>query len=141
MSGFYRSGAIVTLVQRILALGLRFDDDGEIDVFLFGADAHDYGSVGVEDYRHFAPTMQHRYPLEGGTNYGRAIALIRRHYQRDLQAGRQPVYVMFVTDDETQDRAESKRQIWDASREPIFWQFMALGQSKAQAKGFFRLLK
>jgi stress response protein SCP2 len=140
MSGFYRSGAIATLVQRILALGLRFDDDGEIDVFLFGADAHDYGSVGVEDYRHFVPAMQRRYPLEGGTNYGRAIALIRRHYQRDLQAGQQPVYVMFVTDGETQDRAESERQIRDASREPIFWQFMALGQSKAQAKGFFRRL-
>ncbi|MFO7641834.1 MAG: VWA domain-containing protein [Candidatus Competibacteraceae bacterium] len=140
MSGFYRNGAIATLVQRILALGLRFDDDGEIDVFLFGADAHDYGSVGVEDYRDFVPAMQRRYPLEAGTNYGRVIALIRRHYQRDLQAGQQPVYVMFVTDGETQDRPESERQIRDASREPIFWQFMALGQSKAQAKGFFRRL-
>jgi len=140
MSGFYRSGAIATLVQRILALGLRFDDDGEIDVFLFGADAHDYGSVGVEDYRDFVPAMQRRYPLEGGTNYGRVMAMIRRHYQRDLQAGQQPVYVMFVTDGETQDRSESERQIRDASREPIFWQFMALGKSKAQAKGFFRRL-
>ena len=140
MSGFYRSGAIATLVQRILALGLRFDDDGEIDVFLFGADAHDYGSVGVEDYRNFVPAMQRRYPLEGGTNYGRVMAMIRRHYQHDLQAGQQPVYVMFVTDGETQDRSESERQIRDASREPIFWQFMALGQSKAQAKGFFRRL-
>lgn len=140
MSGFYRSGAIATLVQRILALGLRFDDDGEIDVFLFGADAHDYGSVGVGDYRDFVPAMQRRYPLEGGTNYGRVMALIRQHYQRDLQAGQQPVYVMFVTDGETQDRSESERQIRDASHEPIFWQFMALGQSKTQAKGFFRRL-
>jgi stress response protein SCP2 len=140
MSGFYRSGAIATLVQRILALGLRFDDDGEIDVFLFGADAHDYGSVGVEDYRDFVPTMQRRYPLEGGTNYGRVMAMIRRHYQRDLQAGQQPVYVMFVTDGETQDRSESERQIRDASHEAIFWQFMALGKSKAQAKSFFRRL-
>ena len=140
MSGFYRSGAIATLVQRILALGLRFDDDGEIDVFLFGADAYDYGSVGVEDYRDFVPAMQRRYPLEGGTNYGKVIALIRRHYRRDLQAGQQPVYVMFVTDGETQDRTESERQIRDASHEAIFWQFMALGKSKAQAKGFFRRL-
>jgi stress response protein SCP2 len=140
MSGFYRSGAIATLIQRILALGLRFDDDGEIDVFLFGANAHDYGTVGAEDYRDFVPAMQRRYPLEGGTNYGKVIALIRRHYRRDLQAGQQPVYVMFVTDGETQDRTESERQIRDASHEPIFWQFMALGQSKAQAKGFFRRL-
>lgn len=131
MSSLYKAGKIDTLVRRVMALGYRFDDDGEIDVFLFGANVHDWGLIGVDDYRTFVKDMQRRHPLEGGTRYGAAMERIRAFYARNNPEGL-PVYVMFVTDGGTEDKSKTERELRAASAEPLFWQFMAIG-----ATGFF----
>jgi len=128
MTGLFRSGAIDRLVQRALGLGLSMDDDGDIDVFLFGRNAHHYGSVDANSYKAFVPTMQQRYPLESNTMYGLVMEEIRSHYASQPDWGRMPVYVIFITDGGTQDVRKSETQIKEASREPIFWQFMAIGE-------------
>jgi hypothetical protein len=131
MSSLYKAGKIDTLVRRVMALGYRFDDDGEIDVFLFGANVHEWGPIGVDDYRTFVKDMQRRHPLEGGTRYGAAMERIRKFYARNNPEGL-PVYVMFVTDGGTEDKSKTEKELRAASEEPIFWQFMAIG-----ATGFF----
>jgi stress response protein SCP2 len=130
MSHLYSSGAVAALVQRVLALALRFDDDGDIDVFLFGKDPYEYGAVDAGSYRDFVPNMRGRYALEGGTYYGKAVKMIREHYAGDASFGHLPVYVMFVTDGDTMDNAVTEKQLKEASREAIFWQFMAIGEKK-----------
>ena len=131
MSSLYKSGKIDTLVRRVMALGYRFDDDGEIDVFLFGERVHEWGPIGVDDYRTFVRDMQRRHPLEGGTKYGAAIERIRKFYAKNNPQGL-PVYVMFVTDGGTEDKSKTEKELRAASAEPLFWQFMAIG-----ATGFF----
>ena len=131
MSSLYKSGKIDTLVRRVMALGYRFDDDGEIDVFLFGEWAYEWGPIGVDNYKTFVRDMQRRRSLEGATLYGAAMERIRSFYARNNPEGL-PVYVMFVTDGGTEDRAKTERELRAASAEPIFWQFMAIG-----AKGGF----
>jgi stress response protein SCP2 len=131
MSSLYRSGKIDTLVRRVMAMGYRFDDDGEIDVFLFGAKVHEWGPIGVNDYRGFVKDMQRKHPLEGGTKYGAAIERIRKFYAKNNPESL-PVYVMFVTDGGTEDKSKTEKELRAASAEPIFWQFMAIG-----ANGFF----
>lgn len=125
MNALYKSGKIDVLVRRVMALGYRFDDDGEIDVFLFGENVHEWGSIGVGDYRSFVSDMLRRHALEGGTQYGGAMARIRAFYLRSNPEGL-PVYVMFVTDGDTGDKDKAEREIRGASKEPIFWQFMAI---------------
>lgn len=151
MSRLYASGKIQRFAERILALGSRFDDDGAIDIFLFGANAHQPGDMNLTNFQNFIATIQQRYPLEGNTLYGKAMKMIRDFYfsssggkekrslfksllgggntgarNTPLQA-EQPVYVMFVTDGATANRGEAEKQITWASYEPIFWQFMAIG--------------
>lgn len=137
----YKSGQVQAFAERILALACLFDDDGSIDVFLFGAVAHDVGAMSLDNFHGFIANMLQKYPLESRTQYGKAIEMIRRFYfpevatrmsnsqllsktptQSDL-----PVYVMFVTDGSTDDKEFSQRQIRMASYEPIFWQFMTIG--------------
>lgn len=139
MSGLFRRGKIDTLVKRVMALGYRFDDDGEIDVFLFGAKAHEYGSVGAANYRTFVSSMLSEYDLEAGTYYGKAMGLVREFYAKDLQTKKIPVYVMFVTDGNTMDKERTEREVKESSHDPIFWQFMAIGK-KPKKKGFFARL-
>lgn len=146
MSKMYRSGKIQEFVERILALGTRFDDDGSIDVFLFGKNAHDAGEITIDNFNGSVDRLIHQYPLESNTYYGKAMKVIRKHYfdysgKRDKPYSQNhPVYVMFVTDGAPFDKADATAHIQHSSYEPIFWQFMAIGKSNKSAKkksGFF----
>ncbi len=140
MSGLYRSGAIQKFAEKVLALGTRFDDDGAIDIFLFGAGAHDAGEMNVDNFANFIGQIQRQYPLEGGTNYAKAMRQIRAHYFGDADSRRAPlqqkvpVYVMFLTDGATADENGARKQVQDSSYEPLFWQFMGLGKSRKDVK-------
>ncbi|PYF08486.1 VWA domain-containing protein [Ureibacillus chungkukjangi] len=149
MSKMYRSGKIQEFVERILALGTRFDDDGSIDVFLFGKNAYDAGEITIDNFGGSVDRLIRQHPLEGNTYYGKAMKIIRKHYfghggKRDKPySQKHPVYVMFVTDGAPFDRADATNHIQHSSYEPMFWQFMAIGKSNKGAKkkgGFFNSL-
>ena len=148
MSALYSKGLVQQFAERILALGCRFDDDGEIDVFLFGRNVHQGEPMGLSSWSNYIKGIIKRHPLEGDTRYGAAIEAVRRHYFPDARGGERkaaaradvPVYVMFVTDGSTSDKPLTERQLRWASREPIFWQFMGIGKgrkSKAKALANF----
>jgi stress response protein SCP2 len=138
MGALYRRGLVQQFAERILALGCRFDDDGEIDVFLFGAQVHQPAPMGIGNAGDYIKRAIAAHPLEGDTRYGRAIEAVRRFYFPDgypdagsaPPAAALPVYVMFVTDGSTSDKPLTEKQLRLASREPIFWQFMGIGKGK-----------
>jgi hypothetical protein len=154
MSGLYRSGRIQALVERVLALGLRFDDNEAVDVFLFGANVHEVGELRMNNFQSFLGSVLQRHPLEGGTYYGKAMQAIRANYwgspgpRHQPIRDNQPVYVMFVTDGATFDETVTIEQLKYSSFEPIFWQFMAIGDSpqavdanrSGKKKGFLKRL-
>lgn len=147
MSSLYSSGKIQDFAERILALGTRFDDDGSIDIFLFGKNAHDAGELTISNFNGFVNRLIKQYPLEGSTFYAKALRTIRKHYfgsashRKKPLAQDIPIYVMFITDGDTFDKEDTTKHIINSSYEPIFWQFMAIGESKKDAKkGFFKSL-
>jgi stress response protein SCP2 len=126
MMGLFRSGKVDALVRRALGAAIPLDDDGEIDVFVFGRKAHVHGPLTESTYKGFAARCEALHGFEDATYYGEALALVREHYRRTDNG--LPVYVMFVTDGGTGDVRRSETQVKEASREPIFWQFMAIGE-------------
>jgi stress response protein SCP2 len=138
MGTLYRKGLVQKFSERILALGCKFDDDGAIDVFLFGKYVHQGAPMDLSNWSRYVEGMTARHPLEADTRYGLAIEAVRRHYFPDVAGGERkepfkaelPVYVMFVTDGTTSDKPLTERQLRWASREPIFWQFMGIGKGK-----------
>ncbi|MFC5459345.1 VWA domain-containing protein [Massilia niabensis] len=138
MSTLYRKGLVQRFAERILALGCRFDNDGEIDVFLFGRNVHRGEPMGLNNWSWYIAQMIDRHPLEGDTRYGAAMEAVRRHYFPDAHGAERrtpcqsavPVYVMFVTDGSTSDKPLTERQLRWSSRDPIFWQFMGIGKGR-----------
>lgn len=138
MGALYRQGLVQAFAERILALACQFDDDGEIDVFLFGEKVHQPGAMGLANCRDYVQQATLRHPLEGDTRYGRAMEAIRMFYFPDAKGGERsaplrqalPVYVMFVTDGTTSDKGATEKQLRWSSLEPIFWQFMGIGKGK-----------
>jgi stress response protein SCP2 len=151
MYPLYSSGKIQLFSERILALGCKFDDDGSIDIFLFGKNAHEAGEMSIGNFDGLINKLLGRYKLESSTYYGKAMKMIRNFYFPDGKGGERrtpvssnlPVYVMFVTDGATFDEQLTEQQIKWASYEPIFWQFMAIGESKRDVKkrGFLSSLQ
>ena len=138
MSALYRQGLVQAFAERILALACQFDDDGEIDVFLFGKQVHQPRPMGLSNWNGYVGQVIQQHPLEGDTRYGSAMEAIRRFYFPDAAGGARnsphkaalPVYVMFVTDGSTSDKATTEKQLRWSSLEPIFWQFMGIGQGR-----------
>lgn len=146
MYGLYQKGLVQAFAERILALGCQFDDDGEIDVFLFGERVHQPQAMTISNFRDYVRQAIDAHPLEGNTRYGLAMQAVRQHYFPDsradsktLQTAALPVYVMFVTDGTTSDPQFTENQLRASSYEPIFWQFMGIGKSR-KAKSKNRLL-
>lgn len=144
MARLYSSGKIQAFAERILALSTRFDDDGSIDMFLFGQQAHHAGELTIRNFNGFVEQVIKQHPLEGGTYYAKVMSMIRAYYFGEVHMDRQvrpqqtPIYVMFVTDGDTFDRPQTVKHMQDSSYEPIFWQFMAIGETKKDAgKGGF----
>jgi stress response protein SCP2 len=137
MAALYRAGAVQRLAERVLALGLRFDDDGVVDVFLFGKDVHrPEPGLRLEGHQQYIADLSRQYPLEYDTRYGAAMAAVRQAYFGDSrervepQPAQVPVYVMFLTDGAPSDKSVATKQIKSASFEPVFWQFMGIGPER-----------
>ncbi len=137
MHQLYKSGKVQALCERVLGMAVQFDDDGACDVFTFGTGGYEEGPIDLRNYQGWIDQMLQRRRLEGGTNYNHAMQAVRRHYFPDGGGGSRnsprpdalAVYVMFVTDGQTTDQHGTKQQVEWSSYEPLFWQFMAIGQS------------
>lgn len=122
LSGYIRINGLPVFIRpdgcftdRILALASRLDDDGDLDVFLFGNNVHQPSPMSLSTSQGYVGRLMQQYRLEGGTRYGLAIEAIRKHYFPNSTArsgtpvrAAIPVFVMFVTDGQTSDQDKSR---------------------------------
>ncbi len=127
MRGLFRNGTVQNIVDRALALGIKFDDNSAIDVYLFGKKYHSLGELVEADfYRYVDLNITEQYSLEYDTKYAGVINMITK----DLTStSGDPGYVMFVTDGNCSDAGASEKAIIEAAHHGIFWQFIGIGDA------------
>ncbi|MET3209664.1 UNVERIFIED_CONTAM: hypothetical protein ABIC26_002611 [Paenibacillus sp. PvR008] len=149
MGSLFSNGTVQKVVENLLALGIKFDDNQAIDIFLFGSNNYDVGELKEEDfYQYVNNKIRPSYPLEGSTNYAGVMSRILKKY---TSAGEQlvkkrlfnkllsspltntildePVFVIFITDGDNNDKRETEAVIKEASKHGVFWQFVGIGYS------------
>lgn len=138
MRKLYQDQTVQRLAERVLALGTQFDDDGAIDVFFFDAGAWYAGELGLDDYVGGIDRFTQGRKM-GTTNYAAAMELVRKHYaaparkkglfgkRTEIGPSDLPAYVLFLTDGSPDNKSAATRQLVEASREGIFWQFIGVG--------------
>lgn len=125
MNSLFKNGVIQTLIERILALALNFDDDGNIDIVLFGTNAYQLPSVSLDDLDGYVDrVILPNYKINEATRYSSALNLI---YDKYKDHSGDPVFVIFVTDGNNSDKKESTRLIIDLAKESLFFQFVGIG--------------
>lgn len=126
----YLKGSVQKLAERALALAARLDDDGEVEVYLFGEKAHRKPPLSLDNVRHYIDELRIR--LESSTQYLLPMKMVRE--DADAAGHHYPTLVLFITDGATANEAAVKRFMIDVSAEPIFWKFMGIRRGK---RGFF----
>lgn len=127
MRRMFEAGTVQRVCERLLALGVKFDDNGAVDIFLFGNKDYDVGELSEENFYGFVEQeIASQYRLEGKTNYAGVINRIVEKYTTEPG---DPAYVLFITDGDNHDKAEAEEAIVKASKFPIFWQFVGIGGS------------
>jgi len=125
MEDLYRNGTVQSVVERILPIGLKFDVDDTLDVWVFNNNCKRAKSVTENTFHNYVDHEIVKYSW-GGTSYAPVINDIMKKYVVE-DPSNIPTFVIFITDGENNDRIEAEKAIIKASNYNIFWQFIGIG--------------
>jgi uncharacterized protein YegL len=128
MRRYYKDGTVQHLAEQSLALAANLDDDGVVPVIFFDAVAHQPIEIGLTDYQGRINQEHDRLGHMGTTNYAAAMQAVIDHYQASGAAV--PAFVIFQTDGSPDSRTAAEKILCEASKLPIFWQFVGFGKDE-----------
>ncbi|MDR1871081.1 MAG: VWA domain-containing protein [Deltaproteobacteria bacterium] len=123
----YQDGAVQDVVNKTVPLAVQFDDDGELDLWYFGGWCQRMDSINTGNYKNGVPdNWQQLMTNLGGYNNE---PVVMTEVINEYSGSELPAYVLFITDGGVSQESEIKQLLIEASRLPIFWQFVGLGGS------------
>lgn len=123
----YADGTVQEIVNKILPVAVQFDDDGELDFWFYGTHCQRRPSVNMSNYEQAVPPdwKALRNSIGGCNNE----PVVMREVMTEYEESNLPAYVVFITDGGIYETAKIKQLLTDASRLPIFWQFVGVSGS------------
>lgn len=137
MGEMYRSGKVQKVLNRLVPLALKFDDNGELDIILFQNGCKEFPSITLDNYSDYVDRviLSSSYDM-GGTEYAPAVKTLIKNYGKPKgltsmfkKGSSDPAFVIFITDGENFDESETDRAIRESAEENIFIQFVGIGGS------------
>lgn len=126
MDSLYRNGSVQDVITRLLPIALKFDDNGELESWLFSNGSHMLQPVNINNYKTYV--KKHMLASDfsmGGTNYAPVLKSILNYYED--QTSNVPAFVIFITDGENWDEEETNSIIRKISKYNMFVQFVGIG--------------
>lgn len=144
MSRLYSNGTVQRTLNRLVPLGLTFDDNGAIDIYLFQNDFMKLADLNLSNYENY---VQHVIKASGyrmgGTKYAPVLKAIiegSSHKKAGFlgfsrkSASTEAIvddgdatFILFITDGENTDRDETDNIIRKSSGMNVFIQFIGIG--------------
>lgn len=141
MSCLYRNGVVQKTINRLIPLGLTFDDNGSIDLYLFENGYKKMEDVTLHNYGNYVKDVidKSQYKM-GGTSYAPVLRAIMNYdntskggfFKNLFKAKRERTditFVLFITDGDNSDRSNTNKVIVDSSDPTLktFIQFIGIG--------------
>lgn len=147
MGVLYNNGTVQRTINRLVPLGLTFDDNGTIDVYLFSNSYKKIEDLNLSNYENYVNTVVAKSGFSmGGTYYAPVLKSIIEGGTRTVGGffgigGKtivdnpivddgDPTFILFITDGENADRANSDDIIRKSSEMNVFIQFIGIGSEK-----------
>lgn len=129
MRHLYDYGVVQEVVERILAVACKFDDNATLDVWVYDNEFSRLPSVTERDFDQYVKKHILKNPSihKFGRNNEPPVMedVIRKYTKEDKDST--PVFIIFINDGGVLKL--TKKVIMKASNQPIFWQFVGIGHS------------
>lgn len=129
MRKLYREGVVQEAVERVLAVASQFDDDGSLDVWVYDNEFSRLPEVTEKDFSNYV--NDHILSNDSIHKFGRNDEpqvmedVIRKYVEEEPSDT--PVFLVFINDGGC--KPGIKKFIVNSSNQPIFWQFIGIGDS------------
>lgn len=127
MSNLFANGSIQDVITRLLPIALKFDDNGELESWLFSDNKERLDAVTINNYKNYVKkVMMNARMTMGGTNYAPVLKDIVKYY-KDVEPSEIPAFIIFITDGENWDTEQTNRIVKELSNYNMFVQFIGIG--------------
>lgn len=127
MSNLFVNGSIQDVITRLLPIALKFDDNGELESWLFSDNKERLDAVTINNYKNYVKkVMMNARMSMGGTNYAPVLKDIVKYY-KDVEPSEIPAFIIFITDGENWDTEQTNRIVKELSNYNMFVQFIGIG--------------
>lgn len=128
MRPLYQNGTVQNTLERIFPVAMRFDDDGEMQFYLFDTDYQELDPVSLKNLGDYTEqVILKKMGKYGQTRYAPAMhTILHRYAEKD--PSHTPTFVIFITDGDNSDKAAAKKALIAASQYNIFWKFVGIGK-------------
>lgn len=127
MSNLFANGSIQDVITRLLPIALKFDDNGELESWLFSDNKEKLDAVTINNYKNYVKkVMMNARMTMGGTNYAPVLEDIVKYY-KDVEPSEIPAFIIFITDGENWDTEQTNRIVKELSNYNMFVQFIGIG--------------
>jgi hypothetical protein len=143
MSSIIRSGALQAAFNQLMGVAVKFDDNGELDVFKFDHNCEYVGTSKPKkgDYDVFVSKRGIR--PAGGTNYAPIVDEAMKFFFAPQKKGgflgmggttvtdNSPVLMLIVTDGEPSDARKTEVAMRNAENQPIYFHMVGVGGTRS----------
>lgn len=124
----YADGSVQRLLTRLMPLALRFDDNGELDVWVFDNNSTEMPGMTLTNFDNYVKTATRSMEEpKYGTEYAPVIKDVLDYYFVDNIDNSCPSFVIFITDGANSDERASERVIRESANKDVFIQFVGIG--------------
>lgn len=126
MYGLYNDGTVQEVITKLLPLALKFDDDGELECYLFSDGYKEIEPCTESNYTDYVDSIATESGFSmGGTEYAPVLRAIHSKDTKNI-----PTFTIFITDGDNSDKSASDDIVRKMSYDNGFVMFVGIGNSK-----------
>lgn len=131
MGNMFANGSVQDVITRLLPIAIKFDDNGELESWLF-SDGHErMAPVTASNYEGYVKNVMMQAKMYmGGTNYAPVLKDMVKYY-KDKHPSTIPSFIMFITDGDNWDEHETNEIVRELSNYNMFVQFVGIGNGSS----------
>lgn len=125
----YKNGSVQRVATRLLPIGRRFDDNGEVESWLFSNGYKRLEPLNISNYQDYVERVMLRSSFSmGGTEYAPVLKDVTKYYIEE-NPSTLPAFIIFVTDGDNnqKDKAPTNAIVREISEYNEFIQFVGIG--------------
>lgn len=127
MDHIFDNGSVQKTISRLLPIALKFDDNGELESWLFSTDYKRLEAVTENNFENYVKRVMQRSGMYMGGTYYEPVLSDMVNYYKNIEPSEIPAFIIFITDGENMDKSNTNRIIRELSEYNIFVQFIGIG--------------